>query len=97
MSQAEIDREKQNQANIELANAYRDMMGMFAWKHLKGNVMARIKSDALKATDETPAAELCLAQVAEDRGIRKCLDLIDSEINWILNAHDPITRKSGGE
>lgn len=81
------------QASIELANAYREMMAMFAWKHLKGVVMARIMADSNKAVDQLDIKDLTLAQVAEARGMRKALEQIETEINWILNAHEAITRR----
>lgn len=84
--------EQKKQSAIELANAYRDMMAMFAWKHLQTVVIERIKADALKATDDRPINELTMAEVGEARGARKAFERIDAELNWILHSHEAITR-----
>lgn len=89
------EEDQKRRASLELANAYREMMGTFAWKHLKGVVMDRIRNDAMKAVDSEPIAQLTVAQVAEARGIRKAFDYVDTEIYWILNEHEAITRGSG--
>lgn len=86
------DPEQKRKAAIELANAYRDMMAMFAWKHLQSVVISRIKADALKATDDRPIVELTLAEVAEARGVRKAFERIQTELDWILHGHEVITR-----
>lgn len=87
------EQEITRKANVELANAYRDMMAMFAWKHLKGNIIERIKLDVNRDIDSMPINELTVAHVAEARGIRKAFEKIDDELNWILNGYNPITRK----
>lgn len=88
----QLDTERQRQANIELANAYREMMGTFAWKHLTGTVLPRIAADAMRIVDDTPIEELTIAHVAEVRGVRKCLDKLNAEVVWILNSHEAIKR-----
>lgn len=90
------DPERKRLAAIELANSYREMMAMFGWKHLKGNVMARIRAESNDDVDNLAIDALTVAHVAEARGIRKCLEKIDAEINWILNGNEPITRNTGG-
>lgn len=86
------EQESKRKASIELANAYREMMGMFAWKHLNGVLLARIKAEATVSIDQMPIAELTVGHVAEARGMRKAVDQIASEIAWILDGHEAITR-----
>lgn len=94
MSEIEIESpERKLQASIELANAYREMMSTFAWKHLQGVVIAGIKSDTNHDLDQMPIAELTVGHVAEARGIRKAFERIEAELNWILQGNTPITRR----
>ena len=84
--------ERKRQAAIELANAYREMMATFAWKHLNGVLLKRIVEDVTRNIDQLPIDELTMAQVAEARGVRKCLEFMEAEIGWILNGDTPTTR-----
>ena len=77
--------EQKAKAAIELANAYRDMMGMFAWKHFTGVVLENIRKHPMDTIDAMEIKDLTVAHVAEGRGIRKCIEAIKEEINWILN------------
>lgn len=84
MSAAE-DQERARKANAELANAYREMMGTFAWKHLNANIFEMIRQESLKQFDDLPSELVSVASAAELRGIRKCLGRIATEIGYILD------------
>lgn len=68
---------------IERANAYRDMMNMWAWKDLMV-IFEGIKNQAFNVVDNTSIEELTVSKIAEAKGIRKGLDALISEINMIL-------------
>lgn len=89
----EAEQEQKKKAAVELANAYREMMGTFAWRHLKGVVIPRIVSDIQGNVDSLDIDKLTVAHVAEARGTRKAFEHVDAEINWILDGHEVITRK----
>ncbi len=88
MNEDEMTPEQKKQAAIELANSYREMMGHFAWKHFKTVILQRIREDSIKSVDEVPPELLTPALVGVSRGVRKCIDQIDSELGWILNSQE---------
>jgi hypothetical protein len=85
VNEDELDPERKRQAAIELANAYREMMGTFAWKHLNGKILAQIREEASASVDQVPIEQLSVVHVAEWRGIRKALERIGTEIAYILD------------
>ena len=72
-------------AKKDLAEAYRLMMNLAAWKHFETNVLNRIEEQATKDEDNVPLDELTTARIAECRGRRKTIDKIKNDIDYIVN------------
>lgn len=79
----EFELSEDNQAAIEKANAYREMMNMWAWKDLM-KMIDVAKQEAFDVIDRTSLEQLTPSKIAEAKGIRKAFINIESEINLIL-------------
>lgn len=68
---------------IERANSYRDMCNLWAWKDLV-RIIEEEKIASVTRCDSIPTKEMSLSLVSEERGIRKGLNKILSEVGYIL-------------
>lgn len=59
----------------ELANAYRTLMDMPAWKNLESYIHTQ-KNLSLEKEDNKTASDLTLGFVCQERGIRKGLQML---------------------
>lgn len=75
--------EPSSQAKQELAEQFRLMMEMSAWKHFEG-VMRRLYEMAVKDEDNVPLDEVSIARIAECRGRRKAIDKLRDEVQFIV-------------
>jgi len=75
--------ETEDKKTIEKANSYRQMMDQWAWKDFKG-IMDQRRNDALEKTIWASTME----EVQVQRGYVKCIDSLNSEIDYILGALD---------
>lgn len=73
-----------DQSRKELADQFKVMMGLAAWKHVE-LILNRIEEQATKDEDNCPLDELTPAKIAECRGRRKAIDKIHSDIEYIVN------------
>ena len=68
---------------IERANAYRQMCQMWAWKDLM-KIVEDVKEETVSREDSYATKDLSLVLIAEDRGIRRGLNRLLSEVDSIL-------------
>lgn len=80
-TQADTDRKKA----IERANAYREMMNLWAWKDLM-NELQEIKSDSALVIDAVPLDQNAQLVIAESRGERKGLQKLLNRIDYIVSS-----------
>ncbi len=74
-----------DQAKKDLADSYRVMMEMSAWKHFERNVLNRIEDQATKDEDSVALDDLTTARIAECRGRRKAIVKIKTDLDYIVN------------
>lgn len=74
-----------DQARKDLADSYRLMMDLAAWKHFETNILNRIEEQAIKDEDSVSLDDLTLAKIAECRGRRAAIDKITSDLDYIVN------------
>jgi len=74
-----------DQVKKELAEQYRVMMGLAAWKHFETNILNRIEEQAVKDEDMVPLDDLSVSKIAECRGRRKAIDKIKNDLDYIVN------------
>lgn len=74
-----------DQGRKDLAESYRVMMGLTAWRHFEVNILARIEDMATRDEDNTPIEDLSAARIAECRGRRKAIEKIRSDVDYIIN------------
>lgn len=82
------EQERERRKAIERANAYREMMSLWAWKDFVENVIGEIRNQSIKQFDDIPTSDLAsgAVYVAEARGIRKGLTKALDEVGYILEA-----------
>lgn len=69
---------------IERANAYREMMNLWAWKDLM-NELEGIRQDALMVIDAVPFEQNAALVIAESRGERRGLQKLLNRIDFVLS------------
>lgn len=76
-----------DKARNDLAESYRVMLSLGAWKHFEQNTLSRIEQQATKSEDEIPISDLhnATAYIAEARGKRKTIEKIRSDIDYIVS------------
>jgi len=72
-----------DQEKKDLAQAYRTMMDLAAWKHFE-KMISNIELIAVKNEDDVSIEDLNIARIAECRGRRAAIKQIRGELNYIL-------------
>lgn len=75
-----------DQARKDLADSYRLMMDLAAWKHFETKILNFIEEQATKDEDSIPIYDLdhCIGKLGECRGKRAAIDKIKSDLDYIL-------------
>lgn len=75
------------QAKKDLAESYRNMMELAAWKHFELNILNRIEKQATKDEDNIPVSELdkSIGKMGECRGRRGAIQKIKDDLEYILH------------
>lgn len=75
-----------DQERKDLAEAYRTMMDLAAWKDFESRILNPIEANATKDEDAIPTMDLTMAigRIGECRGKRWAIGSIKSSLNYIL-------------
>lgn len=79
----ETTEETERKKKVERANAYREMMNLWAWKDLM-NELKEIREDAALVIDAVPLDQNAQLVIAESRGERRGLQKLQNRIDYIL-------------
>ena len=81
-----LNREKspEKQMRIELANSYRSMVGMAAFKDLDEKMNA-IMDEAIKTIDNCSVEDVNMSVLCNSRGMRQAIDKIRRHIEYSIN------------
>lgn len=74
-----------DQERKDLADSYRVMMDLTAWKHFDRMILNAIDEKATKDEDSVSLDDLTVAKIAECRGRRAAIDKIKNDLDYILN------------
>jgi len=74
-----------DQERKDLADSYRLMMDLAAWKHFERMIMNPIEDKATKDEDSVSLDDLTVAKIAECRGRRAAIDKIKNDLDYIVN------------
>lgn len=74
------------QAKKDLAESYRTMMGLGAWKHFEKEILSRVEAQAMKDEDSMELKDLTPAAIGECRGRRNAVRKIKTDLDYILNS-----------
>lgn len=74
-----------DQERKDLADSYRLMMDLAAWKHFEKTILNRIDEQATKDEDSVTLDNLTVAKIAECRGRRATIDIIKNGLDYIIN------------
>lgn len=73
-----------DQERKDLAESYRLMMDLAAWKHFEVNILNAIEDKAIKDEDSVSLDDLTVAKISECRGRRAAINKIKGDLEYIL-------------
>ena len=75
--------EKEIKQSEDRANAYRNMMELWAWKDFMKNIVGKEKADAFEAFKSM--SEPSLFQAGQLQGVAVAMDRIESAVSYIVS------------
>lgn len=73
-----------DQERKDLADSYRLMMDLAAWKHFDSTILNQIETQAVKDEDSVSLDDLTVAKISECRGRRAAINRIKNGLEYIL-------------